>query len=92
MRGAPPHEPFPLEDVAAFTSSLATSKLVAAEVWRKVGARLEQLPPMQRLVVELRLFHDLSFKEIAAIADSNEDAAKASYHHGVKSLRSLLPR
>ncbi len=90
VRGAPPHEAFPVEDIVAFTHSLATSKLVAAEIWRKVGARLEGLPPMQRLVVELRVFHDLSFKEVAAITDSSEDSAKANFHYGVKSLRDVL--
>ena len=90
LRGAPMTTSFPLEDVASFTHSLATSKLVAAEVWRKVGARLEALPPMQRLVVELRVFHDLSFKEVAAITDCSEDSAKANFHHGVKTLRNVL--
>lgn len=82
----------PLEDDVAFTSSLATERLVAAEVWRKVSERLAELPPRQRLVVELRVFHDLSFEEIGAIVDSSEDAAKANYHHGVKRLRSILSR
>lgn len=82
----------PLEDDVAFTNSLGTERLVAAEVWRKVSARLEELPPRQRLVVELRVFHDLSFEEIGAIVDSTEDAAKANYHHGVKRLRSILAR
>jgi RNA polymerase sigma-70 factor (ECF subfamily) len=82
----------PLEDDVAFTSSLGTEKLVAAEVWRKVSARLAELPPRQRLVVELRVFHDLSFEEIGALVDSSEDAAKANYHHGVKRLRSILAR
>ena len=90
VRGAPPIVSFPIEDVAAFTHSLATSKLVAAEVWRKVAARLDKLPPKQRLVVELRVFHDLSFKEVAAIVDSSEDSAKQNYHHGVKALRDTL--
>jgi RNA polymerase sigma-70 factor (ECF subfamily) len=80
----------PIEDDVAFTSSLGTDRLVAAEVWRKVNARLADLPPRQRLVVELRLFHDLSFEEIGAIVDSTEDAAKVNYHHAVKRLRSLL--
>jgi RNA polymerase sigma-70 factor (ECF subfamily) len=80
----------PLEDDVAFTSSLGTEKLVAAEVWRKVSARLAELPPRQRLVLELRVFHDLSFEEIGALVDSSEDAAKANYHHGVKRLRSIL--
>jgi RNA polymerase sigma-70 factor (ECF subfamily) len=91
-RGDRSGDTVPLEDDAAFTSSLGTEKLVAAEVWRKVSARLAELPPRQRLVVELRVFHDLSFEEIGAIVDSSEDAAKANYHHAVKRLRSILSR
>lgn len=92
VRSAPPGEAVPVEDDVAFTNSLGTEKLVAAEVWRKVSARLAELPPRQRLVVELRVFHELSFDEIAAIVDSSEDAAKVNYHHAVKRLRSLLPK
>ena len=90
-RGDNSSESVPIEDDVAFTNSLGTEKLVAAEVWRKVVTRLAELPPRQRLVVELRVFHDLSFEEIAAIVDSTEDAAKVNYHHAVKRLRSLLP-
>jgi RNA polymerase sigma-70 factor (ECF subfamily) len=91
LRGDRTSESVPIEDDVAFTNSLGTEKLVAAEVWRKVVTRLAELPPRQRLVVELRVFHDLSFEEIAAIVDSTEDAAKVNYHHAVKRLRSLLP-
>src|SRR5262249_28458359 len=86
--------PLPLdaiEDVATFTRSLQTSALVAAEVWRKVGARLDELPPKQRLLVELRPFHHLSFDEIAALCSPGEDAAKQTFPHAVKRLRGLLP-
>jgi RNA polymerase sigma-70 factor (ECF subfamily) len=81
----------PIGDVAAFTSSLQTSKLVAAEVWRKVSARLDDLPPKQRLALELRIFHDLSFEEVATIAGFSVESAKANFHHAVKRLRGLLP-
>lgn len=81
----------PLVDVASFTTSLETSRLVAAEVWRKVSARLDDLPPKQRLALELRVFHDLSFDEIAVIAGFSVQSAKANYHHAVKRLRDLLP-
>lgn len=90
VRGTPADSE-PIEDVAAFTSSLQTSRLVAAEVWRKVSARLDDLPPKQRLALELRIFHDLSFEEVAAIAGFSEEAAKANFHHAVKRLRGLLP-
>lgn len=80
-----------VDDIAAFTHSLETSKLVAAEVWGKMAKRIETLPPKQRLVTELRLFHELSFEEVAVIADCTEEAAKMNFHHAVKTLRGVLP-
>jgi RNA polymerase sigma-70 factor (ECF subfamily) len=41
-------------------------------------------------VVELRIFDDLSFREVAEIVDSSEDAAKVNFHHALKRLRVLL--
>lgn len=79
-----------VDDVASFTNSLETSKLVAAEVWNKMAKRIETLPPKQRLVTELRLFHELSFEEVAVIADCTEDAAKMNFHHAVKTLRGAI--
>lgn len=90
VRGRARTESAELDDIAAFTSSLETGRLVAAELWQKVVARLVELPPKQRLVVELRLFHELSFREIATIAACSEESAKQNYHHGVKRLRSII--
>jgi RNA polymerase sigma-70 factor, ECF subfamily len=90
VRGTPA-DLAPIGDVAAFTTSLETSRLVAAEVWRKVSARLDDLPPKQRLALELRIFHDLSFDEVAAIAGFSVQSAKANFHHAIKRLRGLLP-
>lgn len=90
VRGRDRAEPLEVDDIAAFTSALDTRRLVAAELWRKVEKRLLELPPKQRLVVELRLFHEMPFKEVAAIAGSTEESAKANYHHGVKRLRDVI--
>ena len=81
----------PLDDDVAFTRALGTETLVAAQLWQKVRARLEELPPKQRMVIELRVFHDLSFEEIGDVVGCGEEAAKANYHHAVKRLRTLLP-
>lgn len=81
-----------LDDVAGFTSGLETTKLVAAELWRKAEKKLGELPPKQRLVVELRLFHELSFHEISVIVDSSEESARNNFHHGIKSIRAILPK
>ena len=80
-----------LDDLPAFTHALETGRLVAAEVWGRVAKRLGELPPKQRLVVELRLFHELSFQEIGTVAGCSEDSAKTNFHHGIKRLRSLIP-
>jgi RNA polymerase sigma-70 factor (ECF subfamily) len=90
VRGRDRAEAIDVDDIAAFTSALDTRRLVAAELWRKVSARLDELPPKQRLVVELRLFHDMSFKEVADVAGCSEESAKANYHHGVKRLRDVI--
>jgi RNA polymerase sigma-70 factor, ECF subfamily len=90
LRGTPA-EHTPIGDVASFPTSLQTSQLVAAEVWRKVSARLDELPPKQRLALELRIFHDLSFEEVAVVAGFSVESAKANFHHAVKRLRGLLP-
>ena len=81
----------PIEEVGAFTCSLQTSQLVEAELWRKVSARLDDLPPKQRLALELRIFHDLTFEEVASIAGFSVESAKANFHHALKRLRGLLP-
>jgi RNA polymerase sigma-70 factor (ECF subfamily) len=90
VRGGPPAPFESLDDVAAFTHSLQTSRLVAAEVWRKVGARLDQLGPKQRLVLELRIFHDLPFAEIAVLADCTVESARVNFQHAIRHLRDLL--
>lgn len=51
---------------------------------------LSHLPEKQRQAVTLRIFEDLSFREIGAIIDSSEGAARVNYHHGIRRLRELL--
>jgi RNA polymerase sigma-70 factor (ECF subfamily) len=91
LRGNPKRQLEPLENVVTFTHSLQTSRLVAAELWEKVSQRLDALPPKQRLVFELRMFHDLSFGEVATLAECSEDSAKVNFHYAVKRMRDLLP-
>lgn len=91
-RGVPAADTLvPLEDDVAFTKGLGTETLVTVQLWEKVRARLEELPPKQRLTIELRVFHDLSFEEIGDVVGCGEESAKANYHHAVKRLRALLP-
>jgi RNA polymerase sigma-70 factor (ECF subfamily) len=64
--------------------------MTVAEDGANLRRALERLPPKQRMVVELRVFEDLSFKEVGRIVDSSEDSAKVNYHHALKRLRSIM--
>jgi RNA polymerase sigma-70 factor (ECF subfamily) len=64
--------------------------LLEAEEERRLRGALEKLPPKQRVVVELRIYEELSFKEVGKIADCSEDSAKANYHHALKRLRAMM--
>ncbi len=49
-----------------------------------------KLSPKQQIVVLLRSFQELPFKQIAVIMDSTENAAKVNFSHALKSLREVL--
>lgn len=48
------------------------------------------LPERQRLIVELRVYQGLAFKEIAVALSTSENAAKVNFHYAVKTLRAKL--
>lgn len=49
-----------------------------------------KLPPKQKLVLELRVFDDLSFREVAELAECSENTAKVNFHYALKRLRELM--
>lgn len=49
-----------------------------------------QLPERQRQSLELRIFEDMSFKEVAEAMDCPFDTAKANFRHAVINLRKIL--
>jgi len=53
------------------------------ELW----AAVRELPPKQRAAVVLRFVNDLSHREIAAVLDCSEPAARRSLHEGLSKLR-----
>lgn len=90
IRDERPLEPIELEAVPSFTTALNTARLVAGQVWERALAALVHLPEKQRLVVELRLWHEMEFDEIAALADCTPGAARVHLHHGLRALREHL--
>lgn len=56
----------------------------------RIKALLEELPEKQKQAVTLRIFEELSFREIGAIIGSSEGAARVNYHHGIRRLREMV--
>jgi RNA polymerase sigma-70 factor (ECF subfamily) len=79
-----------LEEVELITTALSTDRLAVRQTRRRLAEALQELPPKQRLAVELRLVHELSFRDIAAISGGSEGSAKSNFQHGVKKLRERL--
>jgi RNA polymerase sigma-70 factor, ECF subfamily len=68
------------------------SLLEAAETSQALREAVALLPTKQRMTLELRVYEELSFKDIAVALDTTEGAAKVNFHYAVKRLRDLLGR
>jgi RNA polymerase sigma-70 factor (ECF subfamily) len=79
-----------LTDPAAMVTNPAPAQLSAGDDRAWLRRAIDQLPPKQKLVLELRVFDDLSFKEVAELAECSENTAKVNFHYAVKRLRDIL--
>lgn len=83
-------EPTELAEDALVETRMDAAQLIGEEHAVQLRAAIAKLPPKQKLVLELRVFDDLSFKEVAELADCSENTAKVSFHYAVKRLRDIL--
>jgi RNA polymerase sigma-70 factor (ECF subfamily) len=80
------------EDAAANVpvDAVGTDRMEASQDKTRMLAAIAELPPKQRLVLELRVFEGLSFREVARAVGSTENAAKVNFHHAVRRLRARM--
>jgi RNA polymerase sigma-70 factor, ECF subfamily len=71
-------------------SRAAVDQLVSHEESVRLREAVAKLPRKQRLTLELRVYEDLSFREVADILGTSEGAAKVNYHYAVKRLKEWL--
>jgi RNA polymerase sigma-70 factor (ECF subfamily) len=70
----------------------ADARLEAAEDAAALRRAVAALPTKQRMTLELRVFEELSFKDVAEALETTEGAAKVNFHYAVRRLRGLLER
>jgi len=83
-------EPTEIAEDSLTEMPVAPGRIASVQESASLRRAVAQLPPKQRLVLELRVFDDLSFKEVAELADCSENTAKVSFHYAVKKLRDIL--
>ena len=71
-------------------SPLPPDQLETKELGHIIGQAVQQLPPKQQRVFNLRYQDGLQLKEIAAQLDRSEGTIKAHLHHAHKRLQTLL--
>lgn len=79
-----------LDDVPDPASPVAGNAGEGAALRASLDEYVQRLPPRQRSVLGLRVFGDLSFRDIARIERISENAAKVNYHHAVTRLKKWL--
>jgi len=80
----------PSDELESSIDPTGAARIIESEDQAQLRAAIEALPPKQRLVLELRIFDELPFKEVADLADCTENAAKVNFHYAVKKLREIL--
>jgi RNA polymerase sigma-70 factor (ECF subfamily) len=79
-----------LADPALMTQATGASRIIREQQSAALQSAIDSLPERQRLVLSLRVFDELSFREVAELVGSSENAAKVNFHHAVKRLRTLM--
>lgn len=85
-----PKEEFTSESIEGGISSGVEQELVREDIAKLLRSEVDLLPERQRIAITLRVFEDLSFKEIAQIMNCPYDTAKANYRHALLKLREVF--
>jgi RNA polymerase sigma-70 factor (ECF subfamily) len=79
-----------IDDVHLAVGAVAESNLVQNAVTDIIQREVDLLPFKQRTALMLRIYEDMSFKEISEIMDCPYDTAKANYRHALLKLREVF--
>jgi len=79
-----------IENVQLAVGAEAESGMVHGAVADMLQVEVDKLPDRQRTALVLRVYEDLSFKEIAEIMGCPYDTAKANYRHALMKLREVF--
>lgn len=79
-----------ISEVFSFISETASDKMEQRQVNKSVRQLIEMLPEEQREVIVLRMYGDLSFKEIADLTSVSINTALGRMRYGLINLRRMI--
>lgn len=65
-------------------------RMMEVDVKKLIRDEIAKLPARQQMALNLRIYEDLSFKEIAQIMECPYDTAKANYRHALLKLKERM--
>ena len=86
----PASEPLEARPHVDTRSESPSDQVLRAERDDQVRAAVARLPEKQRAALVLRVYHDMTHKEIAATLGTSVGAAKANVFHALRNLKRLL--
>lgn len=86
------HQTENIEDTEILMPCRVETILFHEELVEFLRVAVDTLPIKQKRTLELRVFEDLSFKEVAEIMECPYDTAKANYRHAVMKVRDYFSK
>jgi len=81
-----------IDSIQISISGVSTDGLEKQNVRELIREFVDELPDKQKMALTLRVYDDLSFKEIAEIMECPYDTAKANYRHGLMSIKKNIEK
>jgi RNA polymerase sigma-70 factor (ECF subfamily) len=79
-----------IENTVIKVENLCEITLIEKQLIKQAQSIIEVLPEKQQKAVQLRVFEDMSFKEVAREMSCPYDTAKANYRHGLVKIKEQM--
>lgn len=64
--------------------------VASREIQQNLREAVEKLPEKQKMVLQLRVYQEMSFEEIGQIMQTNANTAKVNFHYAVEKIKQWL--
>ena len=81
---------FDIFDTLGIEDPSVEQKMIQEQVYADIQGLLQYLPEEQREVLEMRIYHDISFKEIAELTNVSINTALGRMRYALINLRKMV--